>query len=153
MKWHILTSMFLLSMVKFMFAAAPGAHQEVPFWATVISIMLGAMISSAFFYFGSEWVIKYTLNRKAKKEANLVAQGITPKRKKSFTRTNKLIIRIKNTFGIYGVCFLAPLIITIPLGSIVCAKFYGDQKRTFLIMAIGIMVNAVFLTTIWYGLF
>ncbi|NBV92178.1 MAG: hypothetical protein EBR91_08425 [Flavobacteriia bacterium] len=153
MKWHILTSMFLLSMVKFMFAAAPGAHQEVPFWATVVSIMLGAMISSAFFYFGSEWVIKYTQERKAKKEALLLEKGGVPKGKKNFTRTNKLIIRIKNTFGIYGICFLAPLIITIPLGSIVCAKFYGDQKRTFLIMAIGIMVNAVFLTTIWYGLF
>jgi hypothetical protein len=95
---------------------------------------LGAVVAMSVFYWGSE----YFMNRAAKKrlESAIYAKehGIeyTPKRK--FTRTNKLLVRIRKALGIYPFTFLAPLFLSIPLGSIVCAKFFGHQSKTFPLM-------------------
>ena len=61
-------------------------------------------------------------------------KGVEYKPKKKFTKMNKLIVWIKRNIGIYGVTLLAPLFLSIPIGSIICAKFYGKRKRTFILM-------------------
>ena len=73
------------------------------------------------------------------------------KRKKPFTLFNKSIVWIKRNIGIYGITFLAPLLLSIPVGSIVCAKFYGKQKQTFPLMMIFSAIYS-FLMCLWmYG--
>ena len=38
---------------------------------------------------------------------------------------------MKRSVGIIGIAFWAPFFLSIPLGSIITAKFYGDNKNTF----------------------
>jgi hypothetical protein len=54
--------------------------------------------------------------------------------KRKFTRVNKGLVKMKRGLGIYGVTLVAPLFLSIPIGSIVCAKFFGHDKRTFPLM-------------------
>jgi hypothetical protein len=76
--------------------------------------------------------------------------GIPLKQKKKFTKTNKLIVRIKHKLGIIGVAFYAPLFLSIPIGTIITAKFYGKEKRTFPLIILGIGINGVITTGIAY---
>jgi hypothetical protein len=81
----------------------------------------------------------------------MIAKALPMKKKKVFTFGNKLIIRIKKTFGIYGVCMWVPLFLSIPVGSIVAAKFYGKDKRAFPLVILGVLVNGLILTTLAYS--
>ena len=75
------------------------------------------------------------------------------KAKKKFTRFNKFIVKLKRRFGIYGIAFYAPLFLSVPLGSIVTAKFYGKEKRTFPLILIGICMNGAITTGLAYIIF
>ncbi len=153
MKIGILTSLFFISTVKFMFAPLGGPHLNLTFIETYLACCGGAIFSAAIFYFSAEFFLiralkkRYKVNEKAKKE------GIVIPRKKSFTRTNKLIVRIKKSMGIIGTCFWIPFFLSIPLGSIVAAKFYGKKKKTFPLILVGIFINAFVTTTISYSIY
>src|ERR1035437_1793004 len=58
------------------------------------------------------------------------------RKKKKFTKTNRLLISVKHYFGIKGIAFLAPLILSIPLGSFVAIRFFGHRNKTILYMSI-----------------
>lgn len=48
---------------------------------------------------------------------------------KIFTKQNRRIIRIKNTFGLTGIALLSPILLSIPLGAFVGEKFYKSKKK------------------------
>lgn len=95
---------------------------------------IGAIVSMTIFYWGSD----YFMNRAASKKIALAllakSKGKIQVPKKKFTRVNKGLVKIRRSLGIYPFTFLAPLFLSIPLGSIVCAKFFGHQKKTFPLM-------------------
>lgn len=71
-----------------------------------------------------------------------IAEG-TYKKKNAFTRANKFMVRLKNSkSGFWIVCVFAPLILSIPLGSIIVAKFYRTIRLTYPIATAAIAVWA-----------
>ena len=133
-------------MIKFLFTPFGGPKAGLSFIETYIVCVTGALVSAAIFYFSSE----FFLIRAHKKRKELLLQsiesGIPLKQKKKFTKTNKLIVRIKRQLGIIGVAFYAPLFLSIPIGTIITAKFYGKEKRTFPLIILGIGINGVLTT-------
>ena len=129
MDWHILWSTFVLATFKFLFSGIPGAKLGAPIWEVTVASALGGYFSAIVFYFASEKVIEFQNKRRAQK----VLKG-TFKPKKKFTRTNKWVVKIKQTFGILGLTYLAPLFLSVPVGSVICAKFYSENKYTFPLM-------------------
>ena len=105
MDWHILGSTFVLATFKFLISGIPGAKMGVPFWEITISSALGGSFSAFVFYFASERVIAF---QKKRQELKALKGNSKPKRK--FTRANKWVVKIKQTFGILGITLLAPLI-------------------------------------------
>lgn len=148
MDWHILWSTFVLATFKFLISGIPGIKLGVPYWEITVSSAMGASFSAGVFYFASERVILFQ-----KKRRELKALKGKVKLKRKFTRTNKWVVRIKKTFGILGLTYFAPLFLSIPVGSIICAKFYGENKYTFPLIIIWIIVNSIMLNLLWYGLF
>ena len=148
MDWHILWSTFVLATFKFLFSGIPGAKLGAPIWEVTVASALGGYFSAIIFYFASEKVIEFQNKRRAQK----VLKG-TFKPKKKFTRTNKWVVKIKQTFGILGLTYLAPLFLSVPVGSVICAKFYSENKYTFPLIILWISVNSVLLNLLWYGLF
>ena len=153
MNWSALTTIFLLGMVKFMFSTIPGPHLGLPFLETFLASFAGGIVSAAFFYFGSDLVLDWDRKRKIRKREMLLRQGLPVPKKRNFTRTNRFIIKIKRRFGRYGICFWAPFFLSVPLGSIVVAKFYGKDKQTFPLITIGMAINAAIITFVSYGIF
>jgi hypothetical protein len=127
---------FGIGTIKFLFAhwSLHLASKDLPYWEIFISTTAGAWTSMAFFYFSSELLMKRAAKKRREKRIKALETGIPIPQKKIFTRTNKIIVRIKRTIGIYGVTIIAPLFLSIPIGSIICAKFFGTEKKTFPLM-------------------
>jgi hypothetical protein len=150
MNWTGYISLATLATIKFMFSAIPGPALGLNYVETVISIFVGAVISAAFFFFSAE----YFMQRAQKKRINLMHEalkkGETIAQKKVFSRMNKGVVRLKLRFGKIGICFWAPFLLSVPVGSIIVAKFYGKYSFTFLYVILGMLINSLLTSFIVY---
>ena len=82
------------------------------------------------------------MKRAKEKQVKAIAEG-TYKRKLSFTKMNKFMVKTKmSKSGFWLICTLAPLIISIPLGTIIVAKFYRGKALTYPVAIVSIIVWA-----------
>ena len=153
MNWGAYIALFLASTIKFMFAPFGGPIAKITFFEALFSCAAGAILSSSIFFFSA----RYFMDRAAKKYQEKLRksreEGIPFVPKKKFTRMNKFIVRIKRSIGIIGICFWAPLFLSIPLGSIIVAKFYGHTKIAYPLVIVGIFVNGLIITSLAYFVF
>ena len=143
-------SLVFLSTWKFMFAPLVGFAYGFSFLETFICCMIGGLISSSLFYFGSNYFMQKSLERTVKRNKKREAKGKSTKTKKVFTKTNRKIVRIKKSIGIYGACYLFPFFLSIPLGSIITAKFYKHQKITYFLIILFLTINCLIITSATY---
>ncbi len=136
-----------------MFAPFGGPSMKLTFIETYFSCVAGAILAALIFYFSSEFFLIRAHKKRVAKIREAEKNGIVIKVKKKFTRTNKAIVRVKHRFGIWIMAMYAPLFLSVPLGSIITAKFYGKEKRTFPIIILGIFVNGLITTSIAYLFF
>lgn len=153
MKWGLYLSLAAFSMIKFMFAPIGGPNLGLNFFETYFSCVVGAIIAAVFFYFSSGYFMRQAHLKKVSKIKKALESGVEIKRKKVFTRTNKTIVRVKRKFGIWIMALYAPLFLSVPVGSIITAKFYRKEKLTFPIILIGIFVNGLITTGIAFLFF
>lgn len=150
MLWGKYIGFFGFSMIKFLFTPFGGPKAGLSFIETYIVCVAGALLSAAIFFFSSEFFLKRAHKKRKELLQKSIETGIPLKQKKKFTKTNKLIVRIKHKLGITGVAFYAPLFLSIPIGTIITAKFYGKEKRTFPLIILGIGINGIITTGIAY---
>lgn len=149
MSWKVASSVFFLSMIKFMFAPFTGVGLSLSLFQTAIVCFCGAALSSCFFYFSS----KYFMERARLKKLNATP---APKNMASALRKrkiNKVIVKVKKSLGIYGLCYLAPLLLSIPVGTIICAKFYNHKSKTFPLIVFFLALNSFLLSTLAVAFF
>jgi hypothetical protein len=151
--WAGVTSVFLLALIKFMFAPFAGVPIGLHYYETYFAAVSGGIISSAFFYFGSDFLMELIQKKRLQKQAELIKNGVAIKTKKRITKTNRFIINLKRRFGKLGICFWAPFFLSVPIGSFIVAKFYGHEKNTFLLVVLGMLLNATITTFLAYVIF
>ena len=142
--------LFGLSFVKFMLTPFSGPALNLSFIETYFSCVAGGIASSAIFYYSAGYFMRRAHNKRVETEKEMMALGAIIIHKRKFTRMNKFIVRIKRTMGIIGTSFWAPFILSVPIGSIIAAKFYGHQKITYPLIVIGMFINAAITTGIAY---
>ena len=150
MNWGAISILFSVSTVKFLFAPFGGKIAGLTFIETYVSCCSGAILSAAIFYFSSNYFIKKAIEKNAKIRQDFLDKGLPIPVKKRFTRMNKGVIKMKRSIGIIGIAFWAPFFLSIPLGSIIAAKFYRHNKNTFLLIMAGIFLNGLITTGITY---
>lgn len=136
-----------------MFAPFTGSGLGLTFWETYFTSVAGGTVGAAFFYFSSELLLKYSHNKKVAKNEALERQGLPIKVKKKFNRTNRNIIKLKHKFGIIGICFWAPFFLSVPIGSMIAAKFYGKLHKTFPLIVAGMFLNAMITSLLAFLIF
>tara|TARA_B100001109_G_scaffold149449_1_gene121591 strand:- start:660 stop:1124 length:465 start_codon:yes stop_codon:yes gene_type:complete len=150
MNWSGYITLASVATIKFMFSAIPGPAMGLSYIETVASISIGAALSAAFFYFSSEFFMNRARTKKIKLRLDAQASGKPYKGKKTFSKVNKAVVKLKLRLGKVGICFWAPFFLSVPVGSIVAAKFYGKHSFTFLFILIGILLNALLTSFIVY---
>ncbi|MFL5765644.1 MAG: hypothetical protein ACJ77K_16990 [Bacteroidia bacterium] len=125
MDWMEIVFVFLLSSVKFFFGGVPMALGfGFSAFESITVTCLGGFTGVVTFVFLSEKVIAYYRRRAAFRRA----AGLAP-RKKKFTRRNRMIITIKNKFGLVGFAFLVPVFIPIPIGCFLTVRYFNDKQK------------------------
>jgi ABC-type Fe3+ transport system permease subunit len=141
--YEVLWSMFLLGSFKFLFAAAPGAGLAVPFFETVAVTSFGAILSAMLFFYAGSFIFQRIQQRNRLKSDRFSSRRVSRNRK---------ILQIKSRIGFVGFCYLSSVLFPVPLGAIVCSRFYRHRKLALPLMAVGIVINAHLLALIWYGI-
>lgn len=126
----IIAYLVLLSTVKFLFVPFLSVHvHNYSFLASSIISITGGFLGITFFFRSSTFFIDRSLKKRKKDLEN----G-TVKQKKVFTRMNKLLVKVKNTMGMYGLAFLILPFLSIPISSIVSAKYFHLKKKKMLLL-------------------
>jgi uncharacterized membrane protein len=139
--WWEIISVFLLSTVKFIFfGAVPLALGfGFSFFEAVTVTSLGGFTGVVFFVFLSEKLIENVKKLKAKKQQSNTNQAP----KKIFTRKNKFIVKVKHRFGLIGIAFLTPLLLSIPLGCYLAVRYFKDKHLILIYMFVSILFWSV----------
>ena len=120
--WTTLITYFFIGTVKFVVAAGlMSADIRFDFITSLIVLIGGGSLGTIVFYYFGSWINKMfdkLFKRKKKKE------------KKTFTKKNRMVIKIKKKYGLYGLALLTPVVLSIPVGCILASRFYGKDRRT-----------------------
>ena len=133
-----------------MFAPVNGPLIGLSFLETYLSCVAGGIFGAAVFYFSAGYFMRRANENRLKLLRERLEKGLPIVHKKKFTRMNKLVVKLKSSIGIIGISFWAPFFLSVPIGSIITAKFYGDQKKTFLLIIAGMSLNGLVTTGIVY---
>ena len=57
---------------------------------------------------------------------------------KRFTKKNRFLVRVKTTYGLWGIIIATPAVLTIPIGAFLASKYYSRRKNvvTYMILSI-----------------
>ena len=139
MSWIAFFYVFFLAHVKFLVTAtiALATYPQLSVDEIFIASSLGAISCFNIFYFISQKIYfrdsKKTKSSKAKKS-------------KTFKKRNRILIKMKQSkIGFFLVCTLAPLFLSIPIGTVVTVKFFGDDKKTYWYVSILLIIMSFLL--------
>jgi hypothetical protein len=123
----------------------------------LVAVLIGGIGSFLFFYYLSNWTIrKFSYIRpflcrfvpqNIKKRYQLFCERKAFKPKKVFSRKSRLIVRLKKTYGLWGIIIATPILLTIPLGAFLTSKYYSRKKNIVGYMLVSIVGWALVLTT------
>jgi uncharacterized membrane protein len=116
-------SVIFASMIKFFGGPLTGLALKITWIETAVCSVIGMMITVALITFFGGY-IQQLFTR--------IFQKGEPKKKKKFTRTNRLAIRIRRKFGLNGISFLTPILFS-PIGGAVLALAFRYPKRNIML--------------------
>jgi hypothetical protein len=114
------------------------------FLKVFISSMAGGMFGNFIFTYASDAFLKWVQRYRAKR--NLVH------RRRIFTKFNRNVIRVKRRTGLAGIAFIAPMFLSLPLGTFLAEKFYRDKRKIIIYFTISevFWTLALYLTIVYF---
>lgn len=148
----------LISAVKFLVAAPASYLFGFSYLHTLINTTSGGLLGVLFFFFLSRTIFRLYLRYAAvlsnnyRRLVGLPVAGIDKvnqmrSRKRIFTRRNRVIVKIRKTYGLPGIIILTPVLLSIPLGTFLALKYYPSRKNLLAWLSLSVIVWAVVLTT------
>lgn len=104
---------------------------KMSFPETLLYTNIGGILGVVVFVFFSDLLIRaynnyWPENLKIKKKSKTI-----------FTKRNRLLVKIKVKYGLYGIVILNPVILSIPVGSFLMVKYYGTHKLNIIWLIAG----------------
>ena len=115
-------SVYLVSMVKFFAGPLTGVTVGLTYLETVLLTIAGMMTTVVIFSIIGRAFGKWISERRRAKNRPL------------FNKKTRRIIKIWRNFGVAGVAFLTPILLTPIVGTVVAALFGAPRKQIFLHM-------------------
>jgi Sec-independent protein secretion pathway component TatC len=122
-------SVILSSSLKHTLVGIPlAATYGFKYWQIVLYTVIGGVAGLLVFMFLEQQVERLWRRFFPLKE-----------KKKVFTRKTRFIIFVKKNFGLYGIAFLTPAILSIPVGTVIASALYKDKRRVFIFITVAII--------------
>jgi hypothetical protein len=64
---------------------------------------------------------------------------IRKKKKNTFSKRNRMLVRVMKSYGLIGISFLSPIILSIPVGTFIALRYYKDKKQVFIYLWLGVL--------------
>lgn len=122
------------------------------FWETFLFTSIGGSIGVFFFYRFSGWLMKRARLRRLHR-AIAEHHGVRRPAKRIFTKRNRWIIRLKQGNGLKGLAALTPVVLTIPVGSIIAARYFKHDRRTLPALISSVVIQAMAISAFWSVIF
>lgn len=149
----------ILASVKYIVTLPYALLIGLEYYQAIIAVLTGGIGGFLFFCYLSKYVVrafnyvviylkklvpKYLSERRNQnRKSNYIKKSI-----KKFTKKNRLIIRLKTSYGFWGIIIATPLFLTIPLGAFLACKYYSKRKYLVLYMIISIISWAAILSVL-----
>ena len=140
--WSLYIYVFFLAHVKFLFAASIAeVTTNLNFTEILVSSTLGAVFCFNAFFFISKSIF----------HSNSTSIWVSYFKQK---KRNRIIVKIKNSNGGFLLlCTLAPLLLTIPIGTFIVVKFYGKRRFTYFYVTALLVFTSSLLTYLNHFIF
>lgn len=104
----------ILSMIKYQFCLITST--VVQSWLLLLLTLIGGIIGIVIFtqigYDLEKWLVKKF-----------------PKWFKRFTLKNRILVKLRRNWGIWGISFLTPILLGIPVGVALCLTLTTDKRK------------------------
>jgi hypothetical protein len=110
------------------------------FFQTIVYTNIGGLLGIIVFRFLSIGLIKLYIAYWPEK------LKFERKAAKIFTKRNRRLIRIKAQYGLYGIVVLTPVLLSIPVGTFLVAKYYRHNKSGYLYLFFSQLIWSVIYT-------
>ncbi len=146
--WLKILEVTLIASVKFLLAPFEAERYNMSYWQSFMYTTGGGTLGIFVFYYAGHFISQWWIKNVAKIKSFLTRRPITDftgENKRVMTRKNKLIVRVKNKFGLAGIAFVTPCLISIPIGTLVAVAIYRKRKPVILYLMISLVLWSFFL--------
>lgn len=140
--WLKVLEVALIASVKFLFAPFEAERYGFSWGQSFCMTTVGGIVGILLFALVGDNISAWWRHFTALIKSIFIrrpAEVIERRPRKKFTRTKKFIVRIKMKFGLAGIAFITPCIISIPIGTLVAFAFYKNRKRVLLYLFLSLL--------------
>lgn len=167
--WLKYLSVFALSAVKFLGAAPLAKAYKLHYAECFVLLCLGGMTGVYLFAMFTKPIMRffYSIRHKLVHEKNRIyskprldADGkitvtytyVSKKQleAKRFNPSVRKLLKLWHQYGLAGIAFLTPIIISIPIGSFIAARLERNKHKIFFYMSVAVVFWALVLTAAFY---
>ena len=145
-EWLKILEIILIASVKFLFSPFEAERQGFSYRESLIITTTGGVVGILMFTFIGEG-IAYSW-----KKIQSSSFGKSKSRIKKFNRLTRLVISIKNKFGVMGVSMITPSLISIPVGTLIINRLYKGKFKNLLVLFFALLIWSLTLNSIAYYL-
>jgi hypothetical protein len=120
---------------------------KFPVIKTLIFTNIGGVLGLLFFTYLSELIINFWLKYIKPKVSFL------NKEKPVFTKRRRKFVKIKSKYGLSGIIFLNPILLSIPISSFLVVKYYGKKMQNILLLFFGQLAWSLLYTFFYFYLY
>ena len=154
----------LLATVKFFYTPIYAFLIGLGFWESLLGLLFGGVFSLLAFYFATDIFLVYVKHLKpvivfvTPHNTRLRYQDWTQKRsekrkqKKRFTKRNRVFVKIRNQWGLWGIVIATPFALSLPLGAFLLRKYYGHRKIALPAAILALIIEGFILNVIYWFL-
>ena len=148
-------SVFLVASVKYFWATPYSYGLKLNQWETIFFMEAGGILGFLFYYYFFGFLFKelkllwpavyhFTpVQFKVRFEMWLTRKRIRRSYSRKFTSRNKMIVKMRRRFGIWGLVILSPIILSIPVGALLGNKYFKHNQNFIPYMLLSIIIWGV----------
>ena len=155
-------NVFFLATVKFFYTPIYGFVLGLNLLETMIATLAGGLVGFVFFYnlsslviFSARFVKPFLRKIIPESLKNIyriwkIKRKSAKKNRKKFSRKNRFIIKIRTTYGKWGIMLLTPVLLSIPLGAFLLRKYYSQKPNTVILALLAIAFEGIVITLVFW---
>lgn len=105
------------------------ARFDFSFMEIILWTNIGGMAGIYFFAYLSEKLLAWWKQKFKSRRERLIEKQ---EKKKIFTRRNRRIVKIKQKYGLIGIAFTTPLLLSIPVGVFLVVRYYHSSRTKYI---------------------